>query len=630
MNHCVPDFEMDDDYSIPSSSAHPRQKKSLLPEDDIMELLWQNGQVVMQSQNARSFKKSPHKLPLDNSLISPEQQLPTPAIRPPSTAAAGAVQPESQLFMQEDEMASWLHYPLDDTSFDRDFCSDFLYPTPEVAATTATAPPPRISPIPVPTPSPPRPPIPPRRSETDNSSAAKFHNFVHFSRPKVRTEYELSNSCKAARESTVVDSSETPAVGIESRVSQVAISTAQAATQGTAACGGDRSAAPVGGGKDMVTCELTVTSSPGGSSASASAEPATVRAAVRAEDRKRKGRDSEDAGDCHGELLVTVLAMAIFMCCGILYGAQLPIRKEARFKLNVVIDHADYLEFLLLKDVELESGDIKKPANGTSAKRSRAAEVHNLSERRRRDRINEKMKALQELIPRCNKSDKASMLDEAIEYLKSLQLQVQVPYSSANALFALSEKVTIPALLSSQRSASRYGFTKGFAKMAEILDISDFILSQMKSVVCLAGLGMMMSMGCSMVPMMFPGIQQYMPPMGMGMGIGMGMEMGMGRPMMPFPSVLANSALSTPAAAAHLGPRFPLPPFHMSPVPPPDPSRIQACNQSESLNNLGPQNPNQPWVPNFADPYQQYIGLHQMQVPLPQVCLVFCLLLHLF
>ncbi|XP_074304218.1 transcription factor PIF3-like [Silene latifolia] len=41
-----------------------------------------------------------------------------------------------------------------------------------------------------------------------------------------------------------------------------------------------------------------------------------------------------------------------------------------------------------------------------SSKRSRAAEVHNLSERRRRDRINEKMRALQELIPNCNKVDK--------------------------------------------------------------------------------------------------------------------------------------------------------------------------------------------------------------------------------
>ncbi|KAK6937682.1 Myc-type, basic helix-loop-helix (bHLH) domain [Dillenia turbinata] len=514
MNHCVPDFEMDDDYSIPSSSALPRQKKSLLPECDIMELLWQNGQVVMQSQNHRSFKKSTQKLPVDNSLISLEQHLPNPALRPPSTAAAGGVQPESQLFMQEDEMASWLHYPLDETSFDRDFCADLLHPSPESAATAATAPPPpKISPIPVPAPPPPWPPIPLRRSETDNSSATKFHNFEHFSRPKMRTEYKLSNSSKAARESTVVDSSQTPAVGIESGVSQIAICTAQAATQGTAACGGDISAAPVGGDRDTVTCELTVTSSPGGSSASASAEPTSVAAAnaatATAEDRKRKGRESEDAGDCHSA------------------------------------------------DVELESADIKKPARGTSAKRSRAAEVHNLSERRRRDRINEKMKALQELIPRCNKvahSDKASMLDEAIEYLKSLQLQVQ-----------------------------------------------------------------MMSMGCSMVPMMFPGIQQLMPPMGMGMSRGTGMEMGVSRPMMPFPSVLANSALSTPAAAAHFGPGFPLPPFHMPLVPPPDPSRIQAGNQSEStVINLGSQNPRQPWVPNFADTYQQYIGLHQMQVPQPQ------------
>ncbi|XP_065853913.1 transcription factor PIF3 [Euphorbia lathyris] len=63
---------------------------------------------------------------------------------------------------------------------------------------------------------------------------------------------------------------------------------------------------------------------------------------------------------------------------------------------------------------------------GAGCKRSRAAEVHNLSERRRRDRINEKMRALQELIPNCNKVDKASMLDEAIEYLKTLQLQVQI------------------------------------------------------------------------------------------------------------------------------------------------------------------------------------------------------------
>nr|XP_009767537.1 PREDICTED: transcription factor PIF1-like [Nicotiana sylvestris] len=58
--------------------------------------------------------------------------------------------------------------------------------------------------------------------------------------------------------------------------------------------------------------------------------------------------------------------------------------------------------------------------------------MHNLSERSRRNRINEKMCALQELIPNCNScfetdtADKALMLDEAIEYLKTLQLQVQI------------------------------------------------------------------------------------------------------------------------------------------------------------------------------------------------------------
>eukprot|EP00249_Psilotum_nudum_P022542 c28556_g1_i5 orf=424-2244(-) len=76
------------------------------------------------------------------------------------------------------------------------------------------------------------------------------------------------------------------------------------------------------------------------------------------------------------------------------------------------------------EDAEGESAETKHPLART--KRSRAAEIHNLSERRRRDRINEKMKALQELIPNSNKTDKASMLDEAIEYLKMLQLQLQM------------------------------------------------------------------------------------------------------------------------------------------------------------------------------------------------------------
>lgn len=126
-------------------------------------------------------------------------------------------------------------------------------------------------------------------------------------------------------------------------------------------------------------------------------------------------------------------------------------------------------------------------------------------------------------------------------------------------------------------------------------------------------------MGCGLVPMMFPGIQQFIPNMGLGMNMGMGMEMGINRPMMPFPNILAGSTLPTPTAAAHLGPRFPMPAY-MHPVPPPDPSRVQANNQPDpTLNSLGMQNPNQPRMPNFVDTYQQYLNLHQMQIPVVQV-----------
>ncbi|OVA00743.1 Myc-type [Macleaya cordata] len=59
-----------------------------------------------------------------------------------------------------------------------------------------------------------------------------------------------------------------------------------------------------------------------------------------------------------------------------------------------------------------------------STRRSRVASVHNQSERRRRDKINEKIKALQKLVPNSSKTDKASMLEEVIDYLKRLQAQV--------------------------------------------------------------------------------------------------------------------------------------------------------------------------------------------------------------
>ncbi|KAL0538187.1 hypothetical protein IC582_027190 [Cucumis melo] len=77
---------------------------------------------------------------------------------------------------------------------------------------------------------------------------------------------------------------------------------------------------------------------------------------------------------------------------------------------------------------EEDEGDRKKEnaKSSVSTKRSRAAAIHNQSERKRRDKINQRMKTLQKLVPNSNKTDKASMLDEVIEYLKQLQAQVQM------------------------------------------------------------------------------------------------------------------------------------------------------------------------------------------------------------
>ncbi|KAG8641902.1 hypothetical protein MANES_12G044000v8 [Manihot esculenta] len=348
-----------------------------------MELLWQDGQVVVQSQTQMSLKKSQHHkyddavLPVDRS---------TPREIPSSH------EQHQHLFMQEDEMSSWLHYPLNDTNFDQDLCADLLYPstTCVTSTTTTTSAVPTRSTLNLETrpqlafspttaaATASRPPIPPTRR------AEVVQNFAYFSRHRPRgglSESGPSNLKTVLRESTVVDSSDTPAMGSESRISEAAVArSTTGVSSGENACGtrsvtavaGTSSQAGGSNNKDTMTCEMTVTSSPGGSSASA--EPPARKPAT--EDRKRKGIREEDT-EYHSE------------------------------------------------DIEFESEAKRQARGSTSTKRSRAAEVHNLSERRRRDRINEKMRALQELIPRCNKSDKASMLDEAIEYLKSLQLQVQ-------------------------------------------------------------------------------------------------------------------------------------------------------------------------------------------------------------
>ena len=154
----------------------------------------------------------------------------------------------------------------------------------------------------------------------------------------------------------------------------------------------------------------------------------------------------------------------------------------------------------------------------------------------------------------------------------------------------------------------------------------------------------MMSMGCGMVPMMFPGIQPYMASsmgVGLGMGMGMGMDMGMDRPppVMSFSTMLAAPPPAAAAATAHLGPRFPVPPFHMPlhVASPADSSRVQvqaaaASNQSDPmLNSPRTLDTNQySRIPHFADPYQQYLGPHQMPFQYIQVNISSNILLFMF
>eukprot|EP00250_Pteridium_aquilinum_P008118 c17689_g1_i1 orf=568-2538(-) len=60
------------------------------------------------------------------------------------------------------------------------------------------------------------------------------------------------------------------------------------------------------------------------------------------------------------------------------------------------------------------------------ARRGQATDSHSLAERVRREKISERMKFLQDLVPGCSKvTGKALMLDEIINYLQSLQRQVE-------------------------------------------------------------------------------------------------------------------------------------------------------------------------------------------------------------
>ncbi|CAN8251870.1 unnamed protein product [Cochlearia groenlandica] len=79
------------------------------------------------------------------------------------------------------------------------------------------------------------------------------------------------------------------------------------------------------------------------------------------------------------------------------------------------------------------------------ARRGQATDRHSLAERARREKISEKMTALQDIIPGCNKIiGKALVLDEIINYIQSLQRQVE--FLSMKLEVVNSSSSTVPTI----------------------------------------------------------------------------------------------------------------------------------------------------------------------------------------
>ncbi|KAA8526190.1 hypothetical protein F0562_008071 [Nyssa sinensis] len=374
MNRCLPDWNIDGD--LPLSN----QKKPTGPDHELVELLWQNGQVVLNSQTCRK----PGPSTSESRQVQRQDE--------PTLKASGSFGNSSNLIHDYDT-GSWMQYPLDD-SFEKELFSNFFSEIPPANPVEAEKPIRQFgedkfvkfgasfskndvssSPHSEFTPN----PMPPPKFQTLGSaqqlpnlaSLGKNVNFSHF-QPPVRGE---------VRECSVmtVGSSHCGSNQIANDTDLSRASSSVVGTTGLSAVpikDNARKVIPQSEKGDTEMLEPAITSSSGGSGSSFGRT--CNQSSGTTNSHKRKGRDAEES-ECQSEAA----------------------------------------------ELESAAGNKPVPRSGT-ARKSRAAEVHNLSERRRRDRINEKMKALQELIPHSNKSDKASMLDEAIEYLKSLQLQLQM------------------------------------------------------------------------------------------------------------------------------------------------------------------------------------------------------------
>ncbi|CAK8538132.1 unnamed protein product [Lathyrus sativus] len=110
----------------------------------------------------------------------------------------------------------------------------------------------------------------------------------------------------------------------------------------------------------------------------------------------------------------------------------------------------------------MQPGNAKKPCTSASKtakpKSNPSKDPQSVAAKNRRERISERLKILQELVPNGSKVDLVTMLEKAISYVKFLQLQVKVlaadefwPVNGGKAPDIGQVKQAIDEILSSQR-----------------------------------------------------------------------------------------------------------------------------------------------------------------------------------
>ncbi|XP_054792183.1 transcription factor PIF4-like isoform X2 [Prosopis cineraria] len=419
-------------WNFENDGCVTNQKKFMGSGQELVELIWQNGQVVTHSQTQRK----PVATSIDSRQFQRDDQ---------STIRANESYGNSSHLIQEDDAVSWIQYPLEDP-LEQQLCSSILSELPSSGFESDK---------------------PIRQLEEGKyvkfgpysachvTTSSQTPNLKPFSQefsgnpmpaPRVHFPDSTLKKISFGGSQNVVNFSQF------SKPSKVASTSSNAQSEDKGNCnllknkGKECSVVTVGSshcGSNQVPLDPDI------SRASSSGVWTT---ALYSETEPQKDGVQKSIPQCEkgkSEVLEPTLSSSSDDSGSLAKTCSWSVRNHGQKRKRIDAEELEEQS----EATEPKSAVENKVAQGTRpCRRNRAAEVHNLSERRRRDRINEKMRTLQQLIPHSNKTDKASMLDEAIEYLKSLQLQLQV-----------------------------------------------------------------MWMGAGMAPMMFPGIQHYMSPMGMGM-----------------------------------------------------------------------------------------------------------------